>query len=381
MKKKKFRKRFIIIIASIWAVIVALNLLAWNVPSFSDWYIDHFTMLWVNTYSRLTGLFSFSVGEVMLIAGAGLVIGTVLLTIVMLFFVKRKNIRTFLRRWYKTIISIATAVCLIMTLNCTILYHAAPLDANGEAPARQYTLEELEILRNYIVEKCNEYSVKFTRDGDGYIIEDGSKVGSLEEIKQQAKAAMNNISGDFPRLAGFYPDAKGIANSVLLTQMNIAGYYFPFSLEANYNTYMYILDYPQTICHELSHLHGYIFEDEANFLSFKACVESGDEFFEYSGYMSVMAYVYNAYAAYVTDWDEYAKLPQLSELAAGDNIFLTEEKWTEVEQKKLFDTEKVGQASENFTDSVLKSSGVEDGIISYSRVVGLLLQYYDGVLY
>ena len=33
--------------------------------------------------------------------------------------------------------------------------------------------------------------------------------------------------------------------------------------------------------------------------------------------------------------------------------------------------------SDSFTDVTLKLNGVADGMISYSRVVKLLLQYYD----
>ena len=52
------------------ALVVLLNAAAWNSAAFSDWYIEHIFPLWVGTYGRETGLFSFSVGEWMLAAGA-----------------------------------------------------------------------------------------------------------------------------------------------------------------------------------------------------------------------------------------------------------------------------------------------------------------------
>ena len=47
----------------------------------------------------------------------------------------------------------------------------------------------------------------------------------------------------------------------------------------------------------------------------------------------------------------------------------------------MIDTQTVKEASNTFTETTLVLNGVEDGKISYSRVVNLLLQYYDGILY
>ena len=41
-------------------------------------------------------------------------------------------------------------------------------------------------------------------------------------------------------------------------------------------------------------------------------------------------------------------------------------------------TEIVEEVSDTFTDTTLKLNGVSDGMVSYSRVVRLLLQYYNG---
>ena len=60
-----------------------------------------------------------------------------------------------------------------------------------------------------------------------------------------------------------------------------------------------------------------------------------------------------------------------------DNIFLTEEEWDRIEDKAILDTETVDEVSDAFTETTLKINGVSDGMISYSRVVKLLLQYYE----
>jgi len=62
-------------------------------------------------------------------------------------------------------------------------------------------------------------------------------------------------------------------------------------------------------------------------------------------------------------------------------MFLTNESWEQVERRAVLSTETVRQAADTFLDTTLTLNGVTDGTVSYSRVVRLLLQYYDGILY
>lgn len=51
---------------------------------------------------------------------------------------------------------------------------------------------------------------------------------------------------------------------------------------------------PVTMCHELSHLSGYMREDEANFIAFLACLQSDDPEFRYSGVYLASVHAMNA---------------------------------------------------------------------------------------
>ena len=140
---------------------------------------------------------------------------------------------------------------------------------------------------------------------------------------------------------------------------------------------MYIMNKPATICHELTHLKGYIFEDEANFIAFLACVNSDEKIMEYSGYLSVLNYLDNDfYKAVGRDAKRYLAEPRISSQVIEDNTFLTEEEWERINGKAVLDTEVVDSVSDTFTETVLKVNGVQDGMISYTRVVELLLSYY-----
>ena len=188
---------------------------------------------------------------------------------------------------------------------------------------------------------------------------------------------MQALGEEYDGLSGFYPRPKPLLFSDFMCQQYMQGYYFPFSMEANYNDVMYLMNKPATLCHELAHLKGYIYEDEANFIGFLACVSSDDLFFQYSGYLSVLYYLDNDfYDAVGGDLERYRQEEAILPQVHADNIFVKQEDWDRINEEALIDTEIVEAASDSFTEASLKLNGVEDGMISYNRVVKLLLQYY-----
>ena len=198
-------------------------------------------------------------------------------------------------------------------------------------------------------------------------------------MKQEAVRAMQGLGEEYELLSGYYPQAKGITASDFLSQQYMMGYYFPFSMEANYNTSMYIANVPATLCHELAHLKGFIYEDDANFIGFLACINSEDPFYRYSGYLSVLNYVEKEYKK-ASGKQEFGSV-SLAKSVRADDIFLTSEAWERVEENAVVETAVVKAASNQFTETTLVINGVSDGMKSYSRVVQLLLEYYDGILY
>lgn len=277
-------------------------------------------------------------------------------------------------------------VCLIMTLNCFILYHASTFSEHyfGEDD-NEYGLEELIAVYNMVAEQCNLLSGAMERDESGMVLYRGSlgEDGALLDMEDMAREMMRRLGEEYPQLDGFYPRPKALWSSDFMCQQYMQGYYFPFSMEANYNDVMHILNKPSTMCHELAHLRGYIYEDEANFIGYLACVRSEDAFFRYAGYLSVLTYLNNdLYKA----WKENQAVFEEAAAAIApvvvedqvwtDNVFVVQEEWDRINGKALIDTEVVDKAADVFIDMNLKVNGVADGAVSYSRVVRLLLQYY-----
>lgn len=420
----------IIIFAAIGLLVVLLNAAAWNSRAFSDWYIANIFPIWVNLYGRLTGLFPFSVGEWMLGAGVALAAFALLLGVLCAVAGAVRGIRRlgggyaagrlkgqaadnagaagifrraagragtggfwrFAAGFYRFFAWAVLIVCLVMTLNCFILYHASTFSEHyfGEDDG-EYELTELIAVYNMVAERCNGLAAVMERDEAGRVIYTGSNGelkdaeyrAQLDDLADRARELMRRLGKDYPQLDGFYPRPKALLTSDFMCQQYMKGYYFPFSMEANYNDVMQILNMPETMCHELAHLRGYIFEDEANFIAYLACTQSEDAFIRYSGYLGVLVYLNNdLYKAWEESRVSYDAAVSLIRPVAvdsqvwEDDVFVTQEEWDRINGKALIDTEIVDEISDVFIDTNLKVNGVTDGAVSYSRVVRLLLQYY-----
>ena len=77
----------------------------------------------------------------------------------------------------------------------------------------------------------------------------------------------------------------------------------------------------------------------------------------------------------------YKKHVRISDMVPEDNIFLSKEDWEVVEKKAVVKTATVKKVSNTLMETTLKLNGVEEGMQQYDKVVNLLLDYYDGVLY
>lgn len=371
MKKTEKHKRRYLYIA-ILAGVILLNITAWLSTPFCDFYISKVFPIGVNTYGRFMALFPFSVGELMLVAAVLLVVAVLLSLPVCLWKLFRRHRNTGgLLQFYRVCAWILLFVLLIMTLNCTLLYHGSTFNERYFGKMTDnYTLEDLIAVRNEVVEQCNRLAGEMDRAENGDILYEG-------DMKAEAIRCMQSLGQTYGGLSGYYPRPKALLLSDLMCQQYMQGYYFPFSMEANYNDVMYLTNKPATFCHELAHLKGYIYEDEANFIGFLACLSSEDKFFQYSGYLSVLYYLDNDfYAAVGEDRERYLAEPVILPQVHADNIFVKQEEWERINGKAILDTEVVEAVSDSVTETSLKLNGVSDGMVSYSRVVKLLLQYY-----
>lgn len=372
------KKRHLILWMSI-LLLILVNILAWNNTAFCDYYVANVFPVITKGYGQFTSIFTFSVGEIMIAIAAVLLLVAILLGIfaVIFLFVKRRSnskYLSFVKAYYRFLGRTAIVVGFVMTLNCYILYHCSTFEEkywNGVVThADDYTIEELAQLRDFVVTRVNQYAKMVERDENGLIVYHGN-------MEEEAIRAMQNLGREYPQLAGYYTTPKKISASEFLSQQYMKGYYFPFSMEANYNDVMYIMSKPATMCHELAHTKGFIYEDEANLIGFLACLHSDDIVFQYSGYLSVLTYIDNDFINSIDKNKEiYNSHVKISNQVKKDRVFLTEDAWVKVEKKAVVSTKTVKKASNAFTNTTLKLNGIEQGSASYCEVVGLLMDYY-----
>lgn len=124
---------------------------------------------------------------------------------------------------------------------------------------------------------------------------------------------------------------------------------------------------PFTMCHELSHLRGFMQEEEANFISFLACRASALAEFQYSGTLCAWEYVMGAlYRADPDIWQEVRNTldPSAEPDLKADDVF-----WAQYDGR-------IAEAANLMNDTYLKANGQTQGVHSYGQMTDLLVIYY-----
>ena len=186
-------------------------------------------------------------------------------------------------------------------------------------------------------------------------------------VGEKAPEAMKKLGERYPELSGYYPAPKGLLFPWILSVQKLSGIYSPITAEANYNSAMTDYNIPFTACHELSHLKGFMEEQEANFIAFLACTEETDEEFQYSGYM--LGWIYCMNVLYDADYDIWQEVREtLCEEAEAD-LAANREFWAAYDGR-------VAEVANQVNDSYLKANGQEQGVESYDRMVDLIVVWY-----
>lgn len=354
-------RRYLTAGAVLLAVTGALQAAARNTDGFATWYAHGIYAAIVGIIGRFFGIFPFSVVEIALYL---LIFWCIVYAARFWREPKRLASRT---------VFLAGILLFLYTCNCGINYYAASFSGYVGLQTGKYTKEELEELCAYLVERVNETAGEDeygkAHDGAHGREYDGAHGGSYDRSwRREGVRAMQRAGEEFPVLGGFYPQPKEVAVSWILSVQQLCGVYSPFTVEANFNGDMTDYNIPHTICHELSHLKGFMREDEANFIGYLACIGSENRAFRYSGYLTGWVYAGNALAR--ADADAYIELAQRlcgqarSDLAAN-NAF-----WDRYEGK-------VAEVSNQVNDVYLKMNDQSDGVKSYGRMVDLMLEYYQ----
>lgn len=350
MSQKGALDRAFVFWGGLLCISLLLHLAARLVPGFAEGYAVHVYPVFVGTLGRLCSLVPFSVIEILLYAGAALIVAGVVGVLL-----RKLSLKRALLLLARSLI----VVFLVFTLNCGINYQRLPFSGRAGFVLQESTEEELIALCEFLAGEINEAAEEIALDEDGYCMLTGDPV----ELAREAMAA---AALEYPELKGYYPKAKPVFSTWYLSSQLLQGVYSPFTVEANYNNGMPDQDKPSTICHELSHLKGFMREDEANFVAYLACRASKDAGFRYSG--SILAYIYSGNALYAQNPAALQKVREkLCDQAVRDLL----------DHNAYWDTYRgtISEVSDKVNDMYLKANAQEAGTKSYGRMVDLLLAW------
>ncbi|HVS96808.1 MAG TPA: DUF3810 domain-containing protein [Puia sp.] len=148
--------------------------------------------------------------------------------------------------------------------------------------AKPYTTAELQELTSLLAGELN------TLDSTGRL--DRSGLSHMARLRSGAIACYDSLETADPRFGYRAASVKSSLFSYPGMFLGFAGYYNPFSGEAQVNTRNPLFTQPYTTCHEIAHQLGYAKENEANFVGFLAARKSPDPAFRYSVYLDLFLY-------------------------------------------------------------------------------------------
>lgn len=364
MKKKQKNKKM----KRLWLLLclpvaMILTFAASHSAQFAEWYATTVYPVLSRAVNFITSFVPISIAEILVLL---LILG---ILFYLVFYIRKiikekSNRKTTVFKFIMNPLCVASVIALVFVLNCGINYYRKPFSEVSGLTVKASPKSELVALCKELTEKNNTLRAKVKTDKNGVMKLSDS---SIYVTAAKARDTYAKMSGTYPTLKSGYGAPKPVLCSKLMSYSNITGIFFPFTFEANVNVDIPAYSIPAVMCHELTHLRGYMREDEANFSAYLACQKSGNIDFEYSGNM--LAFVYANNALYGVDKNAGSKnYSQLSDGVKRD-LKANDTYWKQFEGP-------VAEISTKVNDTYLKANSQQDGVKSYGRMVDLLLSDY-----
>lgn len=355
--------------------VAALAVISVGIYKITEYYPEFVTKYYSNgLYQILTypgkliaSLFPFSIGEILLLSLILLILYTFISCVVKTTanLIKKKS-RPLLPmvRFTAGLLTAAMCVLILFIWNGGLNYNANTIAEKENLTIQEHTPQELFERTVYFINNANTIRIQLQEDSDGSAIDNRS----FSELCGTAQKGFGTIEGSYGMAKGYFTEAKPAILSLWMCYTNITGI-FPYIVpEPIINTMTPDSALHTTICHEMAHQRAIAREDEANFIAFIACMNTGDPYFMYSGYY--LAIVHCLDALYGVNYQLWTEAWQYLSEGLRRDISASSEFW------KQFETP-VAELSDSVNDIYLQANNIEDGVESYGRLVDLLLAFYD----
>lgn len=360
MKINSVARKFILA-SMLISLSVVLTLYAKRSPQFAEGYAGTLYPVLAGEIGDITGALPFSLMEIFYPA---LFLFLIYLIIKAVKKVKAgQSVPTVGVGLLSTLSIMAGAFLLAFTLMAGINYHRYPFSYYSNLTVKESTVDELRELCLYLTSEANRYADGFMRDEKGVAIFSESPY----DVAKRAREGFRSYEKLYPVMAmggEYFGTPKPLFSSPLMSYTQISGVMFPFTMEANVNISGPHFLIPATMMHEISHLRGFMREDEANFIAYQSARACDDFAFKYSGTMLALIHATNAL---------YAEDPASAIALRGRyRSELTADLKSQSEYISAHEGT-VSKISDAVNDVYLKANSQIDGTKSYGRMVDLLL--------
>lgn len=370
---KKLPVKFLIISICLALFSLLIYILTKAHDTFVDkYYTDGLFKIINLPLKAFVSLFPFSVSEILLYIAIVFFIAYFIIALI-------TSIKNHRRHLIKSFFPLAKYACILLCTIC-LLYTSyvwfGGLNYNSRSFADKagYTItqsskEELVSLCRYLGDQAGNARAKLSEDANGVI----TTSYSFKDLSQKATDGYKKLSETYPYLNGYYPNTKPVIFSLAMCYEQISGIYPYIIPEPQINVKTPVYSLPSTICHEMAHQRAFSLEDEANFISYLACINNSDPLFVYSGYY--LAFTHSMNQLYTVDNEAWIVIRNSVDAGIYRDIQNDNDFWNSFETPNDI----IATVSNSANNVFLKSNNVDDGVKSYGRVVDLLLAEYKRI--
>jgi hypothetical protein len=342
---------------------VLFRIISRNSVEFSEWYAAVVFPVTGGAGARIFSALPFAAAEILLYLLVFSLIAGIIVLIRKLIKGKGKRLKTLFAA-FLTVSCAASTLLMMFMFGCEINYNRKTFAEHAGFTPELYSAEDLRGVLEEVLAEI-EAIIPYIKTG-----EHGEFNINKDYLHLTARSSMLAAGRVYPVLYRYYPNPKPVLLSEqLLSRSFIGGIFSPFTMEALYNAKMPDSSLPFTITHELAHTVGFMREDEANFIAFLACRESGDAGFAYSGYLTALNSLLGAYYGEVTP-DEFLEVTERIPEQVWTDWAFNNRYW------ERFRDSRIAQVASAVNDTYLKAQGQSDGVKSYGRWLDLLIADY-----
>ncbi len=354
--KKRVFSLFALLSVSVFLVVGAIYFLSDFSPAFADYINGGLSQNFRRIMADIGGIVPFSLFEIFVVSIP-----------LLIFLVVYLAIRAFTAgRGLRFVINLASIALLLYSGHLLALgvgYNTTDILVKMEIEEKAVDKDSLTEVITLLVDDINTLAPEMPRDENG-VFDPGY---SNETVSQRLCASYEKFAREYKFISSFDSTVKSVGAGNFMSYLGLTGIYTYYTGEANVNAdpppYVRIF----TSAHEMAHQRGILRENEANFAAYIVTVTSDDPYLRYSGALEMFGYF--ASALYRTDKQAYFEVYETLCDEAITDIKASNAVW-----EKYGDTV-FSRISDWVNNLYLKSNGTE-GIISYSRVVELVVSYH-----